>query len=52
MKRICLDCLDTTWFLQWKIYWAFWQAFARFCDAKHAIACFNGTVALHLALLC
>ena len=29
----------------------FEQAFAAFCGAKHAVACCNGTVALHLALL-
>ena len=29
----------------------FEEVFAEFCNAKHAIACSNGTAALHLALL-
>ncbi len=29
----------------------FEQSFAKFCDAKHAVAVANGTVALHLALV-
>ena len=29
----------------------FEESFAKFCETKHAIACTNGTTALHLALL-
>ncbi|MDR7417464.1 MAG: DegT/DnrJ/EryC1/StrS family aminotransferase [Armatimonadota bacterium] len=47
-----LDCLRTTWISSNGGYIGrFEAAFAQFCGARHALACSNGTVALHLALL-
>src|SRR5436309_1860679 len=46
------DCLDSTWISSNGQYIErFEAAFAAFCGATHAIACANGTVALHAALL-
>ena len=51
-KRYVMDCLDTNWISARGQYVdRFEQEFAKFCGAKHGIACTNGTVALHLALL-
>ncbi|MDR7496643.1 MAG: DegT/DnrJ/EryC1/StrS family aminotransferase [Armatimonadota bacterium] len=47
-----LDCLRTTWISSHGEYIGrFEETFGRFCGARHALACSNGTVALHLALL-
>ncbi len=51
-RRYVLDCLDSGWISSAGGYVdAFETAFANFCGTRHAIACTNGTVALHLALL-
>lgn len=51
-KKYVLDCLETTWISSsGKYLERFEAAFAEFCGARHAIACCNGTVVLHLALL-
>jgi perosamine synthetase len=51
-KRYVLDCLESSWISSsGKYIDQFEEAFAEFCNAKHAIACSNGTAALHLALL-
>ena len=51
-KAYVMDCLDTTWISSnGKYIERFEQVFADFCKVKHAAACCNGTVALHLALM-
>jgi len=51
-RAYVLDCLDTTWISSRGEYVdRFERAFADFCGAAHAVACCNGTAALHLALL-
>jgi perosamine synthetase len=51
-KAYVLDCLDSTWISSnGKYIEQFERAFAEFCGVKHAAACCNGTVALHLALM-
>lgn len=51
-KTYVLDCLDSTWISSvGKYIGAFEKIFAEFCGVKHAIACNNGTTALHLALV-
>jgi perosamine synthetase len=51
-KRYVLDCIETNWIsARGKYVDRFEEEFARFCGVKHGIACTNGTVALHLALL-
>lgn len=50
-KKYVLDCLDTSWISSCGKYIdLFEEEFARFCNTDHAMACCNGTVALHLAL--
>lgn len=50
--RYVQECIETTWISsQGKFIQAFEQMFADFCGVKHAIACNNGTTALHLALV-
>jgi perosamine synthetase len=50
-KKYVNDCLDTGWISSnGKYVEAFEKAFAEFCEVEHAVACANGTVALHLAL--
>jgi perosamine synthetase len=50
-KKYVQDCLDTSWISSCGKYIdLFEEQFARFCNSGHAIACSNGTVALHLAL--
>ena len=47
-----LECLDTTWISSGgRFITDFEKAFADYCGVKHAIACNNGTTALHLALV-
>ena len=51
-KEYVLDCLDSTWISSnGKYLDQFQEKFAAFCHTRHALACCNGTVALHLALL-
>lgn len=47
-----MDCMTTTWVSSvGKYIDRFEEAFAKVAGAKHAVACSNGTTALHLALL-
>jgi perosamine synthetase len=47
-----MECLDTTWISSsGRFITDFEKAFANYCGVKHAIACNNGTTALHLALV-
>ena len=51
-KAYVLDCLESTWISSsGKYIERFEAAFAGFCGVKHALACCNGTVALHLTLM-
>lgn len=51
-KKYVNDCLDSTWISSTGQYIdRFEAAFADYCGVKHAVACSNGTTALHLALL-
>jgi perosamine synthetase len=46
------DCIDSTWVSSaGKYIKQFEDAFADFCQVKHALSCSNGTVALHLPLM-
>ena len=50
-KRYVLECLETGWISSiGRFIRLFEDAFGRYCEARHAIACNNGTTALHLAL--
>ena len=51
-KAYVNECLDSGWISSnGKFIGRFESEFATFCAAQHAVACCNGTVALHLALL-
>jgi perosamine synthetase len=51
-REYVLDCMDSSWISSCgKYVERFESAFAEFCGTEHALACCNGTVALHLALL-
>ncbi len=51
-KKYVQDCLESGWISSAGQYIErFENAFAEYCGVKHAAACCNGTVALHLALL-
>lgn len=51
-REYVLDCLDSTWISASGPYIGrFEDGFARFCGTRHAVACVNGTAAVHLALL-
>ena len=51
-KKYVDDCMESGWISSaGKYVGLFEKSFAEFCGVKHAIACCNGTVALHLALL-
>lgn len=51
-KAYVMDCMESSWISSCGGYVdRFETAFAEFCDVRHALACCNGTVALHLALL-
>ena len=51
-RQYVLDCIDTTWVSSaGKYVQGFEEQFAKFCEARYAISCCNGTVALHLPLL-
>jgi perosamine synthetase len=50
-KKYVLECLESGWISSiGPFIGSFEESFARFCGATHAIACNNGTSALHLAL--
>lgn len=50
-SKYVLDCVESTWISSnGKYLERFESEFAEFCGVKHAMACSNGTVALHLAL--
>jgi perosamine synthetase len=50
-KKYVADCMESGWISSaGKYIELFEKGFAEFCGVKHAIACCNGTVALHLAL--
>lgn len=51
-KKYVMDCIDTTWISSnGKYISQFESSFANWINSKHALACANGTVALHLPLL-
>jgi perosamine synthetase len=51
-KRYVDDCMESGWISSAGKYIELFEArFAEFCGVKHAVACCNGTVALHLALV-
>jgi ribosomal protein S18 acetylase RimI-like enzyme len=51
-REYVLDCMDSTWISSSGRYLErFESAFAEFCGVRHAMACCNGTVAVHLALM-
>lgn len=51
-RKYVLDCVDSNWISSGGEYVArFERKFAESCGARHAVACCNGTAALHLALL-
>jgi perosamine synthetase len=51
-REYVLDCLDSTWISSTGRYLERFEAeFADFCGVRHALACCNGTMAVHLALL-
>ena len=51
-KEYVADCMESGWISSGGKYVELFEtAFAEFCGVRHAIACCNGTVALHLALV-
>jgi perosamine synthetase len=51
-KKYVDDCMESGWISSaGKYVELFENEFAEFCGVKHAVACCNGTVALHLALM-
>lgn len=51
-REYVLDCIDSGWVSSAGNYLDLFEAkFAEFCGVKHAVACCNGTAAVHLALL-
>lgn len=51
-KNYVDDCMKSGWISSaGKYVELFERGFAEFCGVKHAVACCNGTVALHLALV-
>lgn len=51
-KEYVADCMESGWISSaGKYVDQFEERFAEFCGVRHAIACCNGTVALHLALV-
>jgi perosamine synthetase len=50
-KEYVADCMESGWISSGgKYVERFEAAFAEFCGVRHAVACCNGTVALHAAL--
>jgi perosamine synthetase len=51
-KEYVNDCMESGWISSAGKYIELFEArFAEFCGVKHAVACCNGTIALHLALV-
>jgi perosamine synthetase len=51
-QQYVMECLTSGWISgSGKFVTAFEERFAEFCGAKYAVGVFNGTVALHVALL-
>lgn len=51
-KKYLNECIDTGWVsANGRFIDEFQRKFAEFCGTKYALACSNGTVTLHLALL-
>lgn len=51
-REYVLDCMDSGWVSSaGKYVDLFEAAFAEFCGVRHAVACCNGTAALHVSLL-
>lgn len=51
-KKYLNECIDTGWVsANGRFIEAFQKEFAAFCGTKYALACSNGTVTLHLALI-
>lgn len=51
-QRYVQDCMETGWVSSVGEYIGrFEESFAQYCGVPHAVACCNGTTALHLALL-
>lgn len=51
-REYVLDCLDSTWISSVGGYIERFEVeFARYCGVRHAVACINGTAAIHLALV-
>jgi perosamine synthetase len=51
-KEYVADCMESGWISSTGKYVDLFEAsFAEFCGVRHAVACCNGTVALHLALV-
>lgn len=51
-KKYLNECIDTGWVsANGRFINEFQEKFAEFCGSKYAVACCNGTVTLHLALL-
>lgn len=51
-REYVLECMDTTWISSvGRFISEFEKAFADYCGVRNAIACNNGTTALHLALV-
>ena len=50
-KEYVADCMESGWVSSGGKYVELFEAaFAEFCGVRHAIACCNGTAALHVAL--
>ncbi|HEX8250958.1 MAG TPA: DegT/DnrJ/EryC1/StrS family aminotransferase [Pyrinomonadaceae bacterium] len=51
-KEYVNDCMESGWISSAGKYIELFEArFAEFCGVRHAVACCNGTIALHLALV-
>ncbi|MCA1634749.1 MAG: DegT/DnrJ/EryC1/StrS family aminotransferase [Acidobacteria bacterium] len=51
-KEYVADCMESGWISSGGKYVELFEAaFAEFCGVRHAVSCYNGTVALHLALV-
>lgn len=51
-KKYVNDCMESGWISSAGKYIELFEShFAKFCGVKNAVACCNGTVALHLALV-
>lgn len=51
-KKYVDDCMESGWISSAGNYVTLFEnSFAEYCGARHAIACCNGTVALHLSLM-